>query len=98
MKLYKQLDIKGFRFLNTFKSPDFPKDPRIILVTYSDKPIARKNKSYISKITLKKILYLNPPKHELLNHLLIKQLNQPYYLVDSTKKFSQNHTVYCRIY
>ena len=42
---------------------------------------------------LKKILYLHPPKHALLNQLLIKQLNQPYYLVDSTKKFSQNHTV-----
>ena len=35
---------------------------------------------------LKKILYLHPPKHELLNHLLIKSLNQPYYLVDSTKQ------------
>ena len=34
---------------------------------------------YIS--TLKKILYPHPPKHEL--------LNQPYYVVDSTKKFSQ---------
>ena len=43
--------------------------------------------------TLKKILYLNPPNHALLNQLLIKQLNQPYYLVDFTKKFSQNHTV-----
>ena len=39
--------------------------------------------------TLKKILHLNPPKHEFLNQLLIKSLNQPYYLVDSTKKFSQ---------
>ena len=38
--------------------------------------------------TLKIILYLNPPKHELLNHLLIKSMNQPYYFVDSTKKFS----------
>ena len=36
--------------------------------------------------TLKKILFLNPPKHELLNHLLMKSLNQPYYLVDSTKQ------------
>ena len=38
------------------------------------------------KHTLKKILYLHPPKHALLNKLLIKQLNRPYYLVDSTKK------------
>ena len=38
------------------------------------------------KTTLKKILYLNPPKHELLNHLLIKSMTQPYYLVDSTKQ------------
>ena len=47
----------------------------------------------ILKYTLKKILYQHPPKHALLNQLLIKQLNQPYYSVDSTKKFSQNHTV-----
>ena len=44
--------------------------------------------------TLKKILYLHPPKHALLNQLLIKQLNQPYYSVGSTKKFSQNNTTY----
>ena len=37
--------------------------------------------------------YLYPPKHELLYQLLIKSLNQPYYLVDCTKNFSQNHTV-----
>ena len=39
--------------------------------------------------TLKKIIYLHSPKHELLNQLLIKSLNQPYYLVDSTKNFCQ---------
>ena len=45
----------------------------------------------LSKLcTLKKILYLNPPKHELLNHLLIKSLNQPYYLVDFTKQCDFN--------
>ena len=36
--------------------------------------------------TLKKILYLNPPKHGLLNQLLVKSFNQPYYLVDSTEQ------------
>ena len=40
----------------------------------------------VIKTTLKKILYLHPPKHGLLNHLLIKSLNQPHYLVDSTKQ------------
>ena len=39
-----------------------------------------------SLITLKKILYLHPAKHELLNHLFIKSLNQPHFLVDSTKQ------------
>ena len=39
--------------------------------------------------TLEKILYLHPPKHDLFNQLLIESLNQPYYLVDSNKKFSQ---------
>ena len=49
----------------------------------------RENFNNTLRSTLKKILYLHPPKHELLNQFLIKTLNQPYYLVDSTKKFSQ---------
>ena len=50
----------------------------------------------VNLTTLKKILYLHPPIHALLNQLLIKSLTQTYYLVDSTKNFNQNHT--SRIY
>ena len=39
---------------------------------------------YIFKNTEKNLIP-NPPEHALLNQLLIKQLNQPYYLVNSTK-------------
>ena len=41
--------------------------------------------SRVAYTTLKKILHLHPPKYEILNQLVIKSLNQPYYLVDSTK-------------
>ena len=47
--------------------------------------------------TLKRILYLHPPNHALLNQLLIQQLNQPYYLVDSTKSLVKI-TLLSRIY
>ena len=47
--------------------------------------------------TLKKISYLHLSKYELLKQLLIKSLNQPYYLKDSTKQFSEN-TLFSRFY
>ena len=59
---------------------------KVLYIFYKDYYFSKL--SFALMFTLNKILYIQQLKPELLNQLLIKSLNQTYYLVDSTKQFS----------